>query len=99
MSGGIAYALDREGRFARRCNTADADLEKMDHAGTGPGLHLGRTDSDVVLWLLRRHLELTGSPKAEEILAKWDDYRPRFVKFFPREYRRALLNGEGKKAA
>ena len=99
MSGGIAYALDRDGRFARRCNTAAADLEKMDHAGTGPGLHLGRTDSDIVLQLLKRHLELTGSPKAKEILAKWDDYRPHFVKFFPREYRRALLNGEGKKAA
>ena len=99
MSGGIAYALDREGRFARRCNTAAADLEKLDHMGTGPGLHMGRTDSDIVRGLLKRHLELTGSPKAGEILKEWEKFRPHFVKFFPREYRRVLLNGEGKKAA
>ena len=99
MSGGIAYALDPDGRFARRCNTSAADLEKLDHLGTGPGLHMGRTDSDIVRGLLKRHLELTGSPKAEEILREWEKFRPFFVKFFPHEYRRVLMNGEGKKAA
>ena len=99
MSGGIAYALDRDGRFARRCNMAAADLEEMDHLKTGPGLHMGRTDSDNVLGLLKRHAVLTGSPKAAEILEEWDQYRSRFVKFFPHEYRRALLNGAGGKKA
>ena len=99
MSGGIAYALDRDDRFARRCNTTMADLEALDHAGPGPGLHMGRTDSDIVLELLKRHLELTGSPKAAEILEQWDAHRPRFVKVFPREYRAALLKGGAKKAA
>ena len=99
MSGGVAYALDPDGRFARRCNTSAADLEKLDHLGTGPGLHMGRTDSDIVRGLLKRHLELTGSPKAEEILREWEKFRPFFVKFFPHEYRRVLMNGEGKKAA
>jgi len=28
--------------------------------------------------------------RAQEILEKWAVYRPRFVKIFPKEYRRAL---------
>jgi len=50
-------------------------------------------DDDDALWLkhtITRHYEETGSPRAAEILADWDDYLPRFVRVFPREYRRVL---------
>jgi glutamate synthase domain-containing protein 3 len=40
--------------------------------------------------MIGRHAKLTNSRRAREILEKWADYRPRFVKIFPKEYRRAL---------
>ena len=81
MSGGFAYVLDEDNRFRRRCNPAMIDLEQMD------------AEDDDAQWLqeiINRHHELTGSPRAAEVLADWDDYLPRFVRVFPREYRRVL---------
>jgi glutamate synthase (NADPH/NADH) large chain len=81
MSGGFAYILDDDNRFRRRCNSAMIDLEQMSD------------DDDDALWLkhtITRHYEETGSPRAAEILADWDVYLPRFVRVFPREYRRVL---------
>jgi len=81
MSGGFAYVLDEDNRFRRRCNPAMIDLEQMDE------------EDDDAQWLhgiINRHHELTESPRAAEILADWDDYLPRFVRVFPREYRRVL---------
>ncbi len=81
MSGGFAYVLDEDNRFRRRCNPAMIDLELMD------------ADDDDAQWLqeiINRHHELTGSPRAAEILADWEDYLLRFVRVFPREYRRVL---------
>jgi glutamate synthase (NADPH) large chain len=47
------------------------------------------------------HVKLTGSRRAKEILEKWSECRARFVKVFPKEYRRALgeLADAQKKAA
>jgi len=81
MSGGFAYVLDDDNRFRRRCNPSMIDLEQME------------VENDDARWLLetiRRHHQLTGSPLAAEVLADWDDYLPRFVRVFPREYRRVL---------
>ena len=81
MSGGFAYVLDEDNRFRRRCNPAMIDLEQMDE------------EDDDAQWLygiINRHHEMTESPRAAEILAEWDDYLPRFVRVFPREYRRVL---------
>jgi glutamate synthase domain-containing protein 3 len=81
MSGGFAYVLDEDNRFRRRCNQAMIDLEQMD------------AEDEDTQWLqdiITKHHQLTGSPRAAEILANWDDYLPRFVRVFPREYRRVL---------
>jgi len=81
MSGGLAYVLDEDNRFRRRCNPAMIDLEQMD------------SEDDDAQWLhdiISRHHELTGSPRAAEVLASWDAYLTRFVRVFPREYRRVL---------
>jgi glutamate synthase domain-containing protein 3 len=40
--------------------------------------------------LIENHARYTGSKRAREILEKWAQYRARFVKVFPKEYRRAL---------
>jgi glutamate synthase (NADPH/NADH) large chain len=40
--------------------------------------------------LIGRHAKLTGSRRAEEILANWKTYGPMFRKVMPIEYRRAL---------
>jgi len=51
--------------------------------------------------IAEEHLEHTGSKRAQQILEQWATYRQRFVKVFPKEYRRALgeLAAAQKKAA
>jgi glutamate synthase (NADPH/NADH) large chain/glutamate synthase (ferredoxin) len=87
MSGGFAYVYDADGEFARRCNTAMVDLEAV-------------TDADSQLKpLIENHQRYTGSKRAAEILAGWPQQRAKFVKVFPKEYRRALAELAQKKAA
>jgi glutamate synthase domain-containing protein 2/glutamate synthase domain-containing protein 1/glutamate synthase domain-containing protein 3 len=81
MSGGCAFVFDDQGDFStHRCNTASVDLEPL------------ATEADVaeVQALLKRHVELTGSPRAARILAHWAESQPCFVKVFPHEYKRVL---------
>ncbi|HEY2337520.1 MAG TPA: glutamate synthase-related protein [Burkholderiales bacterium] len=81
MSGGFAYVLDADGDFVKRCNPAMVDLEPVAEKSD---------DEASVLRLIESHARYTGSRRAQEILQKWAQYRPRFVKVFPKEYRRAL---------
>ena len=97
MSGGVAYVLDAEGDFARRCNTAMVALEKIERAGASgdaadrsTARHLGRVDEELLRDLVEKHFRYTGSFRAREILAKWDEVCGQFVKVMPTEYRRAL---------
>jgi glutamate synthase domain-containing protein 2/glutamate synthase domain-containing protein 1/glutamate synthase domain-containing protein 3 len=107
MSGGIAYVLDIDGDFVKRCNAAMVDLEPVlsetEQQRKVPRhlWHRGETDEAILKSPVDRHARLTGSRRANEILEKWADYRPRFVKVFPKEYRRALgdLVAAQKKAA
>ena len=96
MSGGIAYVLDEESQFASRANTAMVDLEPLlpeqeQQAKLAREFwHHGEADEAIVRRLLERHAQYTGSKRAQQILAAWNEYRSRFVKVFPKEYRRAL---------
>jgi glutamate synthase domain-containing protein 3 len=96
MSGGIAYVLDVDGLFAKRCNPAMVDLEPVLPEGEQEARvsrdlwHTGRTDEVVLKTLIEQHARHTGSARAKEILANWPQYRAKFVKVFPKEYRRAL---------
>jgi len=107
MSGGIAYVLDLDGDFAQRCNPAMVDLEPVlaeveQQAKGGHELwHLGQTDEANLRRLIEAHLKCTGSKRAQQVLEKWTEYRARFVKVFPKEYRRALgeLAASGRKQA
>ncbi len=107
MSGGIAYVLDVEGSFKDRCNTSMVQMEAVLSEAEQDGKvareiwHLGRSDESIVRGLLSAHLRYTGSAQAKRILENWNDFRPRIVKVFPNEYRRALgeLAAKGRKLA
>jgi glutamate synthase (NADPH/NADH) large chain len=96
MSGGIAYVLDLEGEFAQHCNPAMVELEPLLSEAEQPAKlarelwHLGEADEAILRRLVERHARFTGSRRAAEVLERWGEYRPRFVKVFPKEYRRAL---------
>jgi glutamate synthase (NADPH/NADH) large chain len=80
MSGGIAYVLDDTGDFAtKRCNKSSVDLEPVTDA-----------DAETLCALVTRHAEATRSPRAKWILDNWEQMLGKFVKVFPREYKRAL---------
>src|SRR2546422_303299 len=90
MSGGFAYVLDVDGEFARRCNPSMVDLEPLVPESE---------DEASVKRLIENHARYTNSKRASQILEKWSDYRARFVKVFPKEYRRALAEMAGQKRA
>ena len=96
MSGGVAYVLDEDGSFAKRCNTSMVALESLapeheQEAKLARELwHKGAADEVIVKRLIERHVRYTGSARAKRILERWSEYRPKFVKVFPHEYRRAL---------
>ncbi|HEX6318619.1 MAG TPA: glutamate synthase-related protein, partial [Burkholderiales bacterium] len=89
MSGGYAYVLDVDGEFDKRCNPSMVDLEPLAEA----------EDEARLKRLIENHARYTNSKRAAEILEKWSQYRPRFVKVFPKEYRRALAELAERKVA
>ena len=73
-------------------------LEKLHHHG-GDIDHKGRVDvqedmnahdEERLYQLISNHFRHTGSNRARAILDDWADYRPKFRKVMPVEYRRAL---------
>jgi glutamate synthase (ferredoxin) len=80
MSGGIAYVLDEDGDFKRRCNLGMVALESLTES----------EDVETVKDLLTRHVHYTQSTVAEKILANWDAVQPKFVKVMPKDYKRVL---------
>jgi glutamate synthase (NADPH) large chain len=53
--------------------------------------HLGVSDEVMLKKMIEKHAGYTGSARAREVLDNWAQLRTRFVKVFPKEYRRALL--------
>jgi glutamate synthase (NADPH/NADH) large chain len=51
---------------------------------------LTRFDAERLRYLISNHARYTGSRRAAEILANWNEYLPKFRKVMPVEYRRAL---------
>ena len=96
MSGGIAYVLDEDGEFARYCNAAMVDLEPVlsesEQQAKVPAAvwHRGEADETLLKRMIEEHARLTGSAHARRILDEWSTWRGRFIKVFPKEYRRAL---------
>jgi len=73
MTGGLAYVFDEEGSFSTRCNTEMVELGALD-----------AEDELNIRALLARHLDVTGSPRAADLLDRWESVRDRFVRVSPR---------------
>ncbi|MES2353736.1 MAG: glutamate synthase large subunit [Pseudomonadota bacterium] len=104
MSGGVAFVLDEAGDFEQRCNLAMVDLEavpdeeealeesgaNIESHGKVNVNHLGIADDELLRTLIQNHFKYTNSTRAKMILDHWSEYRSKFVKVMPQEYRRAL---------
>ncbi|MEM9104403.1 MAG: glutamate synthase large subunit [Pseudomonadota bacterium] len=73
-------------------------LEELHHHG-GDLAHKGRVDvsgdmtrhdEERLYQLISNHVHYTGSSRGKDILENWTEYRPKFRKVMPVEYRRAL---------
>ncbi|NOT65714.1 MAG: glutamate synthase subunit alpha [Methylotenera sp.] len=93
MSGGVAYVYDEDGLFAKRCNMSMVSLEKVESAESSVGKvhHLDQPDEITLKTLIENHAKYTGSVRANAMLADWANYRAKFVKVMPNEYKRALI--------
>jgi glutamate synthase domain-containing protein 3 len=80
MSGGIAFVLDEKGDFRNLCNQEMSDLEQV----TSP------EDIHVLRGLIQKHRHYTHSSNAERVLKDWAEMLPKFVKVYPRDYRRVV---------
>ncbi|MGL4635150.1 MAG: glutamate synthase large subunit, partial [Beijerinckiaceae bacterium] len=56
--------------------------------------NMGGQDEERLLNLIQNHMKYTGSTRANHILDNWADFRGKFVKVMPVEYRRALKEME-----
>jgi glutamate synthase (NADPH/NADH) large chain len=80
MSGGIAYVLDINGNFEYFLNRGMVELSGLDT----------EEDEIFVREEIGQHIYWTGSAYARGILYGWEDYRTKFVKVLPVEYKKAL---------
>ncbi len=80
MSGGLAFVLDRKDDFAIHCNKEMVDLVPVEE----------NEDIDLLRSLIEEHLRVTQSTVAQKILDEWDQTLPKFVKVYPRDYRRVI---------
>ncbi|KAI3846660.1 hypothetical protein MKW92_019453 [Papaver armeniacum] len=92
MSGGIAYVLDRDQTFSTRCNLELVDLDKVEE----------EEDKMTLMMMIQQHQRHTKSELAKEVLADFDNLLSKFIKVFPRDYKRVLQDMKaqtGKKEA
>lgn len=85
MSGGVAYILDEKGDFV--ANKLNSEMVKV--------YPLIECDDDEILQVKSRittHFELTGSVRAQNILADWEKFLRSFLKIMPEDYERVLLS-------
>ncbi|MDW8395154.1 MAG: glutamate synthase-related protein [Anaerolineae bacterium] len=75
MTGGMAFVYDPDGTFVNRCNLELVDVDRLTH----PGMQR------LVKSLLRRHYELTNSPRARELLVRWDEAVLSFRRILPKD--------------
>jgi len=79
MSGGIAWVYNPNNTFSENCNTEMVDLDP-----------LSIKDEEQIIALLHKHIHLTGSEVAKQLLADWRRAAGDFVKVYPKEYKKVL---------
>jgi glutamate synthase (NADPH/NADH) large chain len=84
--------VEEEEELNERLHHHGGDLETKGRIDVGGDL--SRHDEERLMQLITNHHGYTGSTRAKHILDNWADYRTRFVKVMPVEYRRALREME-----
>jgi len=87
MSGGVAYvwALDRE-KFRLNCNLGMVELEDV----------VDEDDIAELKQLIELHQNYTESAVAADVLERWGETLPQFVKVMPTDYKRVLEERKSK---
>jgi glutamate synthase (ferredoxin) len=80
MSGGTAFVLDADGRFASRCNKQLVGLGPVEDPEELAALRA----------LIEKHVELTRSENGRRLLERFAETAKRLVKVMPHDYRRVL---------
>ncbi len=80
MSGGIAFVVDEDGLFGKRCNRELVGLSRIED----------EEEIALVKGLISKHALYTGSTRARAILEGWGEWLPRIVRVMPNDYRRVV---------
>ncbi|WP_019122315.1 glutamate synthase large subunit [Brevibacillus massiliensis] len=81
MSGGTAYVLvEDKDEFSALYNREMVLLEGLED----------KRESKEVKQLIEKHLQYTGSPLAEKLLAEWEQTVTKFVKVIPKDYKEII---------
>ncbi len=80
MSGGIAYVLNKYGKFNYFCNQEMVELSPV----------LGLEDQQCIKEMLEKHILYTDSGLAKKVMSNWYQFMPNFVKVLPHDYKRVL---------
>ena len=80
MSGGIAYIYDVKGNFAVNCNKEMVDLDPV-----------GEADVAELKQMIQQHADFTGSTVARFVLDDFENQLKNFVKVFPKDFKKVLL--------
>ena len=85
----LLYVWDEDERARPRINLGMVDLEDM----------VDPEDVAELKALVEEHARVTGSERAQRILATWEVQLRKFVKVMPRDYKRALAELAAETAA
>jgi glutamate synthase (NADPH/NADH) large chain len=85
MSGGIAYIYDINGQFPANCNTEMVDLDP-----------LNTEDAKILFHFVSKHFEYSKSSVAKFVLDDFENQLGNFIKVFPKDLKRVLLQNEAK---
>jgi len=55
---------------------------------------LSAKDKEQIVTLLRKHVQITGSTVAKTLLENWEEALLKFVKVFPKEYKKVLQQAQ-----
>ena len=81
MSGGIVYVYDENNCLYRNLNKEMVLMEKVDN----------KNDCEELRSMLMKHVEYTGSKKAQKILEDFAGNLPKFKKIIPEDYKKLIM--------
>ncbi len=81
-------AVEEEEELNQRLNHQGGDLNS--HGRVDVMGDMTRFDAERLHQLIANHVKYTGSARGQDILAHWDEFKTKFRKVMPVEYRRAL---------